>query len=65
MTAAELKARTAAWRNARNLEKELRADRDAAIREALASGMTQRTAAAAVGVSNGLPPLILKETPQP
>jgi FixJ family two-component response regulator len=65
MTAAELEARTAAWRNARDLEERLRADRDRAVREAIAAGLTHRAIATAVGVSSGLPTLILKETPKP
>lgn len=63
MTIVELRNRTAPWRNARNAERRLRPDRDAAIREALASGLTQRAVAEAVGVSIGLPDHILKEGP--
>lgn len=61
MTPDELTARTAPWREARDLEVRLRPLRDAAIRQALAEGMTQRTVAKAVGVSNGLPAHIIKE----
>jgi hypothetical protein len=65
VTTGELRARTAEWRAARDLEKRLRPARDTAIREALATGMTQRAAAIAAGVSKNLPNLIRKETPKP
>lgn len=62
MTPAELANRTAPWRNARDEELRLRPERDAAIREALAAGMSERVAAAAVGVSHGLPGHVAKQT---
>lgn len=60
MTSAELAARTAEWREARDLEVRLRVGRDVAIREALRAGMTQRAVAAAVGVSHGMPAHVLR-----
>lgn len=55
MTPEELAARTRPWRNARDLEVELRPQRDIDIRLALAEGMAERAVASAVGVSIGLP----------
>lgn len=62
MTPDELTARTRRWREARDLEWELRPQRDIDIRVALMEGMTQREAANAVGVSHSLPAHIAKGT---
>ena len=53
MTADELRRRAKAWRRAELAEARARADRDDAIREALAAGMTHRAIAEAVGVTYG------------
>lgn len=58
MTPDQLRQATAPWRRARQLEILLRNDRDNAIIAALRSGMTEREAARAVGVSHGLPAAI-------
>lgn len=68
MTTVELRNRTAPWRNARNAERRLRPGRDDAIRQALASGMTERAVAEAVDVSAGLSDYILdalQRAPEP
>ncbi len=64
MTTEDLAARVAPWRRAQALADKLVPDRDAAIIEALASGVTHRRVAAICGISPGRPGQIAKRAQQ-